>query len=92
MYLLVGPILLISIVKPRAVVVTEKSIVTVQPSRMRPSKVAAVVSRHDHGAVPVALPGLGLKIGDDDKVFAFVGTFRAMKEAARLAQQPEAAL
>jgi hypothetical protein len=80
---LIGPLLFM--VKPRAVMVTERSVITLQQSRWSQSTVVHVVSRHDCGSVPVAVTRWGLSIDGEDKIFASLGTLDDMKEVARLA-------
>ena len=80
---LVGPMLYM--VKPRTVMVTERSVITLQQSRWSQSTVVGVVSRHARGSVPVEVTRWGLRIGAEDKIFALLGTLDDMKEVARLA-------
>lgn len=80
---LVGPLLFM--VKPRVVMVTEHSVITLRQSRWSQSTVAGLVSRHDCGSVPVEVTRWGLRIGDDEKIFAFLSTLEDMKEVARVA-------
>jgi hypothetical protein len=80
---LVGPILFI--VKPRTVMVTERSVITLQQSRWSQSRVVSVVSRHDCGSVPVEVTRWWLRIGGEDKIFASLATLEDMKEVARVA-------
>jgi hypothetical protein len=79
--------LLFMLVKFRAVIVTDKSVVTVQQSLWSQSTVVGLVSRHVCGSVPMELTRWGLKIGDDDTIFAMPTTLAEMKEAARLAER-----
>jgi hypothetical protein len=81
---LIGPLLLIFLVRPRSVIVTDQSLITVEESIFLQSKVTRLVSRYRSGAVPVRLSRLGLKIGTDRKVFAMLGSFPAMRRAATL--------
>jgi hypothetical protein len=83
---LVGAVLGLSVAEPRAVMVTSTSLVTVQTSRWSQSTVVRLISRHDCGSVPVELTRWGLKIADDDTIFALPSTFATMKEVARRAQ------
>lgn len=86
-YLLIGPIVFIFMVKPRTIVVTGSRIHTFQQSLWRPSKVTAVVSQHDRGAVDAELTRFSITLGDDDKLYALWGTADAMKAAAAAVQQ-----
>lgn len=79
---------LLLMVKSRAVIVTDKSVVTVQQSFWSESTVVALVSRHDCGSIPIEVSRWGLKIGDDPKIFALLTTLEDMTEVARLAAQP----
>jgi hypothetical protein len=88
MFPLVGSILGVSVAKPRSVIVTKTSLVTVQTSLWSQSRVVRLVSRHRCGSVPVNLTRWGLKIDDEDAIFALLSTFPAMKQVARLAQEP----
>src|SRR5436309_14840908 len=56
---LIGP-LLVGLVEPRAVLVTEKSVLTVEQSRWSQSTVGNMVSRYDRGSVPIELTRWGL--------------------------------
>ena len=78
----VSALLFVFGVKPRAVIVTDASVITFQESIWLQSKIARVVSRHRRGSVPIKLTRLGLKVGDEPKVFAMIGSFEAMKQAA----------
>lgn len=69
---------------PRAVIVTESSVVTLQQSVWSQSTVVRLVSRYQCGSVPVDVGRWGLKIGDDEKVFAALGNLEDMQEVARL--------
>ena len=80
---LVGPLLFM--VKPRTVMVTERSVITLQQSRWSQSTVVGVVSRHARGSVPVEVTRWALRIGGEEKIFALLGTLDDMKEVARLA-------
>lgn len=80
---LVGPLLFM--VKPRTVMVTERSVITLQQSRWSQSTVAGVVSRHDCGSVPVEVTRWGLRIDGEEKIFAALSTLDDMKEVGRLA-------
>lgn len=80
---LVGPLLFT--VKPRTVIVTERSVITLQQSRWSQSTVAGVVSHHDCGSVPVEVTRWGLRINGDEKIFAALSTLEDMKEVGRLA-------
>ncbi len=79
--------LLFMLVKPRTVIVTDKSVVTVQGGAWSQSSVVGLVSRHVCGSVQVAVTRWGLQIGDDDKIFALPTTLGEMQEVARLAQR-----
>jgi hypothetical protein len=68
--------------RPRTVIVTDASVITLQESIWLQSKVSHLVSRHRRGSVPMKLTRLGLKVGDDAKIFAMIGSFQAMKQAA----------
>lgn len=75
------------VAKPRTVIVTANSVVTVQQSLWSLSRVTSLVSQHRCGSVPIELSRWGLKIGDDAKIFAFVTTFEDMKQVAHLADR-----
>lgn len=81
---LIGPLLFLFNVKPRTVIVTDKSVVTVQESIWMQSSVVRLVSRYHCGSVLIQLTRLGLKIGDDKRIFAMRGSLPAMKQAAVL--------
>jgi hypothetical protein len=80
---LIGPMLFM--VKPRTVMVTERSVITLQQSRWSQSTVVGVVSRHACGSVPVEVTRWGLRIGGEDKIFASLATLDDMREVARVA-------
>jgi hypothetical protein len=80
---LIGPLLVIA--KPRVVMVTMSSIVTLQRSMWSESTVTGVVSRHERGVVPVTVNRWGLKIGEEPTIFASLTTLDAMRTVADLA-------
>lgn len=80
---LVGPLLFM--VKLRTVMVTERSVVTVQQSRWSQSTITGLVSRHECGSVPVEVTRFGLKLDGEEKIFAALSTLEDMKEVARVA-------
>jgi hypothetical protein len=80
---LFGPLLFM--VKPRTVMVTERSVITVQQSRWSQSTIVALVSRHECGSVPVEVTRLGLRIDGEETIFASLSTLEDMREVARLA-------
>ncbi len=80
---LVGPLLWV--VRPRAVVVTERSVITLQESRFSQSRVVGVVSRYECGSVLVEVSRWGLRIGADEKIYASLATLEDMREVARVA-------
>lgn len=80
---LVGPLLFS--VKPRAVMVTERAVITFQQSRWSQSTIVGLVSRHELGSVPIEVSRWGLKIGAEDKIFASLSTLEDMHALARLA-------
>ena len=80
---LVGPLLFM--VKPRTVMVTEHSVITLQQSRWSQSTVVGMVSRHDCGSVPVEVTRWGLRIAGEEKIYASLSTLEDMREVARLA-------
>jgi hypothetical protein len=82
---LIGP-LLFKLVHPRAVIVTDRSVVTVQQSLWSQSTVVGLVSRYSR-SVPIEVSRWGLKVGDDDKLFALPSTLPQLREAARLAER-----
>ena len=77
---LIAPLLFFFLVKPRTVIVTDKSILTVQENIWVQSRVARVVSRYPCGTVPIRRTRLGLKVGDDATVFAMPGSLSALNE------------
>jgi hypothetical protein len=83
---LIGP-LLVGLVKPRAVLVTGRTVLTVEQSRWSQSTVGSVVSRYDRGSVPIEVTRWGLRIGDDEKIFALPSTLADMHDVARLAER-----
>ncbi len=77
-------------VKPRAVMVSERSVITVQQSRWSQSTVVRLVSRHERGVVAIEVTRWGLRIGDEETIYASLSTLDDMKEVARLASEPTA--
>lgn len=77
---LLAPLLLFFLVKPRSVIVTDRSIVTVQESVWLQAKVTRLISRYPCGAVPIRRTRLALKIADDPSVFGLPGSLRALDE------------
>ena len=71
--------------KPRIVMVTRSFVVTLQQSVWSQSSVVGLVSRHECGSVPIEVGRWGLKIAEDAKVFAALGSMDDMREVARLA-------
>ena len=82
---IVGQLLFMA--KPRAVIVTEHSMITVQQSMWSQSTIVRVISRHERGGVPVELTSWGLRIGREEKIYASLSTLEDMKEVARLAAE-----
>ena len=82
---LIGP-LLFGLVSPRAVIVTDRSVVTMQQSIWSQSTVVGLVSRYDR-SVPIEVSRWGLKIAGDQKIFALPSTFPQLHEVARLAER-----
>jgi hypothetical protein len=81
---LIGSILF----RPRTVIVTQTSIVTVEQRIWSQSTVRRMVSRHRCGSVPIAVGRWGLRIGKDAKIFASLTTIEDMQHVAQLASQP----
>jgi hypothetical protein len=79
---IIGPLLFVFLVNPRSVIVTDKSLITVQESIWFQSKVTRLISRYRKGAVPVSRTRLGLKIGEDRRIFAMLGSLPAMRVVA----------
>jgi hypothetical protein len=80
---LIGPLLFS--VKPRTVMVTERSVITLQQSRFSQSTIVGLVSKHECGSVPVEVSRWGLKIDGEEKIYASLSTLEDMKAVARLA-------
>jgi hypothetical protein len=76
---------MLAIARPRAVIVTGRSILTLQQSIWSESKVTKVFSRHECGVVPVAISRWGLKIADEPTIFASLTTLADMRSVAGLA-------
>jgi hypothetical protein len=87
---LLAPLLFFFLVKPRTVIVTDKSIITVQESIWQQSKVARVVSRYPCGTVPLRRTRLGLKIGEDATVFAMPASLSALDETVLIGSRAAA--
>ena len=79
---LIGPIVSAFVAKPRSVIVTDRSVITVQESLWFQAQVVRVVSTYPCGSAPMRLTRFGLKIGDDERIFARLGSFAAMKRVA----------
>ncbi len=85
---LIGPLLFR--VKPRAVMVTERSVITFQQSRWSQSTIVGLVSRHELGSVPIELSRWSMKIDGEEKIYAALSTLEDMSAVARLASAAEA--
>jgi hypothetical protein len=85
---LLAPLLFFFWVKPRTVIVTDKSIITLQESVWLQSKVAGKVSRYPCGGVPIRRTRLGLKIGDDATVFAMFSSLGVLEEMVAIGSRP----
>lgn len=77
---LLAPVVFFFLVKPRTVIVTDKSVITVQESSWLQSKVTRVVSRYPCGTVPIRRTRLGLKVADDATVFAMPGSLGVLDD------------
>lgn len=77
-------------VKPRAVMVTERSVITLEQSRWSQSTVVRLVSRHELGSVPIETTRWGLKVDGDEKIYAAFSTLEDMNEVARMASRARA--
>ena len=82
---IIGPLFM---ARPRSVIVTDRSVVTVQESIWFQSRVVRLVSSYKRGSVPLRLSRLGLKVADDPTIFATIGTFPAMRRVATVGSQP----
>ena len=80
----VGPIVSLFMAKPRSVIVTETSVITVQESMWFEARAVRLVSRYRRGSVQLQLSRFGLKVGEDRRIFASLGAFPAMKRAVLL--------
>src|SRR5438270_9720309 len=85
---LLAPLLFFFLVKPRTVIITETSVVTVQESVFLQSRVARVVSHHPRGSVPIRRTRLGLKVGEDATVFAMPGSLGALGRTVDVGSEP----
>jgi hypothetical protein len=65
---LLAPLLLFFLVKPRSVIVTDRSIITVQESIWLQSTVKRVVSHYPCGAVSIRRTRLAVKVGSDPTI------------------------
>jgi len=83
---IIGPLFL---GRPRSVIVTDTTVVTVQESIWFQSRVVRLVSKYRRGSVPLELTRLGLKVADDAKIFAMLGTFPAMRRVATVGSQSD---
>jgi hypothetical protein len=81
-------LLYLFIARHRAVIVTDRQIHIFQPKGLvggkSMSNEVATLSR----PAEVELTRWGLKLGDEKKIYAIIGTSESMKQAAALAQQP----
>jgi hypothetical protein len=85
---LVAPVLLFFLVKARSVIVTDRSIITVQESIWLQAKVTRVVSQYPRGGVAIRRTRLGLKVGNDPTVYAMPGSLGALKDTASAGSRP----
>jgi hypothetical protein len=74
-----APLLLFFLVKPRSVIVTDRSIITVQESIWLQSKVKRVVSHYPCGRVAIHRTRLGVKVGTDPTVYAMPRSLAALR-------------
>src|SRR5436305_14944726 len=84
---IIGPLFM---ARPRSVIVTAGSVVTVQESIWFQSKVVRFISRYRRGSVPLRMTRFALQVGDDPKIFAVLGTFPAMRRVAGLGSEAAA--
>ena len=84
---IIGPLFL---ARPRSVIVTAGSVVTVQESIWFQSRIVRFISRYRRGSVSLRMTRFALKVGDDPKIFAMLGTFPAMRRVAALGSQTAA--
>jgi hypothetical protein len=83
---LIAP-LLFFLVKPRTLIVTDKSVITVQESVWLESRVTRLVSRHPRGSVRIRRTRLGVKVGDEPTIFATPASLGAMSQTVAIASR-----
>jgi hypothetical protein len=84
---IIGPLFM---ARPRSVIVTDRSVITVQESIWFQSRVLRVISSYRRGSVSLGVTRFALKVGDDPKIFAMLGGFPAMRRVAVIGSQAAA--
>ena len=79
---LVSPLLYFP--KPRTVLVTDNTVITVQQGFWSQSTIAGLVSRHECGTVPVQVTRWGLQIADEPTIYALPSTLGDIRTVERL--------
>jgi hypothetical protein len=71
--------------RPHTVMVTNKTVLTLQQGYWSQSTIAGLVSRHECGSVPVQVTRWGLQIGEGPTIYALPSTLGDMPNVERLA-------
>jgi hypothetical protein len=71
--------------RPRTVMVTNNTVLTLQQRYWSQSTIARLVSRHECGTVPVQVTRWGLQIGEEPMIYALPSTLGDMPNVERLA-------
>ena len=91
LYLLVAPIVLVFVVRPRIAMATDRHVYMFEGNMWSTKKLNRVLEKHAIGNAPVQVSGLSLTIGNE-KSYALLFQFDAMKQVAALANPQQAAI
>jgi hypothetical protein len=84
-YLLIGPIVLVFVARPRIVMATDRHVYVFEGDMWKAKELKRVLEKHAIGSVPLQLTGLSITIGAE-KCYAMLGQGKSMKQVAALAE------
>ncbi len=85
MYLLIGPIVFVFMVRPRVAMVTDRNIYMFEGNMWKTKQLNRLLQKFPVGQAPIKLTGLSITIGNE-KSYALLFQFKPMKNIAALAQ------
>jgi hypothetical protein len=91
LYFLVAPIVLVFVVRPRVAMATDRHVYMFAGNMWSTKKLNGVLEKHALGSAQAELTGLSLTIGNE-KSYALLFQFDAMKQIAALANPQQAAV